>query len=50
MEYVLLAKVGFVIGVVVKTGYVIAGGYLAKTIHRYYSDYKISTANERSVS
>lgn len=50
MEYVLLAKVGFAIGVVVKTGYVVAGGYLVKTVYRYYSDYKTSTANERSVS
>ena len=49
MEYVLLAKVGFAISVIVKGGYVVAGIFVTKTIMRYTSDYKTSVANEREV-
>jgi hypothetical protein len=49
MEYVLLTKVGFIIGIVVKGGYAVAGGFIVKTILRYTSDYKTSIANEKEV-
>lgn len=50
MEYVLLAKVGFAVSVLVKGGYGVAGVYLAKAGMRYFSDYKTSVANEREVN
>jgi hypothetical protein len=50
MEFILLTKVGMVIGGVVKAGYVFAGGVLVKTAFRYYRDYKDSVANESRVS
>lgn len=46
MEYLLLAKIGMGINVIVKTGYVVAVGYFAKTALRYVSDYKESVSNE----
>ena len=49
MEYVLLAKVGFFIGIIVKGGYAVAGGFIVKTALRYASDYKTSAANEKEV-
>jgi hypothetical protein len=47
MEYLLLAKVGMVISGLVKSGYVVAGGYFVKTAMTYYNDYKDSIANEK---
>lgn len=50
MEYLLLAKVGMVINVIVKGGYCVAGLYLAKTGARYVKDYKESVAKEKASS
>jgi len=49
MEYVLLAKVGYAIGIIVKGGYAVAGIFIAKTVMRYTSDYKTSVENEKEV-
>ncbi len=49
MEYLLLAKIGFVIDTLVKGGYAIAGGYMVKTAVRYVRDYKDSVARENGV-
>lgn len=49
MEYVLLYKVGVIVNVVVKTGYLVAGGYFVKTAMRYISDYRDSVSNEGGV-
>lgn len=46
-EFILLAKVGMVIDVVVKIGYGIAGSYFVKTGIRYIQDYKESVAREK---
>ena len=46
MEFVLLAKVGMAIKVIVYAGYAMAGGYVLKTGHQYVRDYKESMANE----
>lgn len=47
MEFLLLAKVGFFIDVVVKAGYGIAGIILANTGYRYVRDYKDAVEKER---
>jgi hypothetical protein len=47
MEYALLEKVGVVINLFVKGGYLVAGGYFVKTAFRYVTDYKTSVANDR---
>lgn len=49
MEYVLLAKVGMFVSIVVKSGYTLAGMYFLKTAYRYATDYKDSVANESGV-
>ena len=49
MEFLLLAKVGFVIDTIVKAGYVVAGSYAVRTAIRYVADYKVSVANENEV-
>lgn len=46
MEYILLAKIGAVVDVVVKIGYGIAGMYAVRTGVRYYNDYKYSVEQE----
>ena len=48
MEYVLLAKIGMIIGGVVKSGYVLAGSYFLRTGVQYVKDYKESVENEKS--
>ena len=50
MEYELLAKVGFGIGMFVKGGYAFAASYLVRVGFRYVSDYKTSVANEKEVA
>lgn len=47
MEYVILTKVGMVIGAIVKGGYILAGSYFVKTGIKYISDYKDSVEKER---
>lgn len=49
MEFVLLAKVGMIIGTIVKSGYVVAGGYFVKTAIRYIDDYRIAVANDKEM-
>lgn len=49
MEFVLLAKVGMVISTIVKSGYVVAGGYFVKTAIRYIDDYRIAVANDKEM-
>lgn len=49
MEFVLLAKVGIFISTIVKSGYVVAGGYFVKTAIRYIDDYKVAVANDKEV-
>ncbi|UUV46156.1 hypothetical protein [Bacillus phage vB_BanS-Thrax2] len=49
MEFIILAKVGFVVKAFVNAGYVIASSYLAKTGWQYVEDYKASVANEKEV-
>lgn len=48
MEFLLLAKVGMVIGTIVKSGYVVAGGYFVKTGLQYIEDYKNSVEQEKA--
>lgn len=40
MEFALLVKIGAIINVIVKSGYVLAGGYIVKTGVTYVSDYR----------
>ena len=46
MEFLLLAKVGMIIDLVIKGGYAVAGSYAVKTCVRYVQDYKESIARE----
>jgi len=46
MEYALLIKVTTAINYIVNSGYLIAGGYMLKTIIRYVKDYKESVLKE----
>ena len=50
MEYELLAKVGLVVNLFVKGGYVVAGSYFVRIGIRYFSDYKTSVANDKGVN
>lgn len=47
MEYILLTKVGFVIDMIVKIGYGVAGSYFVKTGIKYIQDYKDSVAKDK---
>lgn len=49
MEYLLLAKIGVVVDVIVKMGYGIAGVYAVRTGVRYYNDYKYSVEQDKEV-
>lgn len=49
MEYELLARVGFAIGLIVKGGYALAGSYFVRIGFKYFGDYKTSVANEKGV-
>jgi len=49
MEFVILTKIGYVIDVMVKLGYAVAGGYTVKTAVRYVRDYRDSVATEKEV-
>lgn len=46
-EYLLLAKVGIIIGGIVKAGYIFAGGIMVRTGIRYFHDYQTSIALEK---
>ena len=49
MEYLLLAKVGWVINTVIKLGYGVAGAYFVGTGVRYYKDYRQNVDKEKGV-
>ena len=47
MEFLLLTKVGMVVDVVVKAGYMLAGSYFVKTGIKYIQDYRESVEREK---